>query len=177
MPAQNQSLLNAEGRISKEKYQHTIKAALKFGVEVVETDQYGDFLAGTATDMDIVRERVIGKRETAYRVKLNAKDDLTSRYSTLSHELSHIYCGHLGADIKGKWPARRLSRNGMELEAEAVAWLVCQRNGVTTRSKEYLSMLIDEEGLEAVSMYTIYTAANWIESRTLPKIDSNVNPE
>ncbi len=57
----------------------------------------------------------------------------------------------------------------MELEAEAVSWLVCQRNGIATRSKEYLNTLIDEAGLQSVSIYAIYEAANRVESRTVPK--------
>lgn len=57
----------------------------------------------------------------------------------------------------------------MELEAEAVTWLVCQRNGIITRSKEYLNSLIDEAGLQTVSMYSIYEAANRVESRTAPR--------
>jgi hypothetical protein len=54
----------------------------------------------------------------------------------------------------------------MELEAEAVAWLVCQRNGITTRSKEYLNTLIDDAALKVVSLYAVYEAANRVESRT-----------
>ena len=54
------------------------------------------------------------------------------------------------------------------MEAEAVAWLVCQRNGVTSRSKEYLSSLISGVDLSNVSMYAIFEAANRVESRTVP---------
>ncbi len=168
MPAQDQSPLFAEGQVSREHYVRTIKAAEKFGVEIVETEHYGNNLAGTAAGFWVFPQKTSSKKKTAFRVKLNSKHDRTSRYSTLAHELGHIYCGHLGEDSKGRWPERRLSQKASELEAEAVAWLVCQRNGVTTRSKEYLSRLIDEEGLQSVSMYTIYTAANRIESRTLP---------
>lgn len=54
------------------------------------------------------------------------------------------------------------------MEAEAVAWLVCKRNGVTSRSKEYLSSLIAQADLKRVSMYAIFEAANRVESRTVP---------
>jgi hypothetical protein len=43
----------------------------------------------------------------------------------------HIYCRHVGRDRKGRWPDRsRLPVELRETEAEAVVWLVCQRNGV-----------------------------------------------
>jgi hypothetical protein len=56
-----------------------------------------------------------------------------------------------------------------EMEAEAVAWLVCQRNGVHARSKAYLGSLIGRvDDLGQVSMYAIFEAANRVESRTQP---------
>ena len=54
------------------------------------------------------------------------------------------------------------------MEAEAVAWLVCQRNGVQARSKEYLGSLIGQVDLAQVSLYAIFEAANRVESRTQP---------
>ena len=54
------------------------------------------------------------------------------------------------------------------MEAEAVAWLVCQRNSVTSRSKAYLSSLIENADFSKVSMYAIFEAANRVESRTVP---------
>lgn len=169
LPSQDQNPLFAQGEVTDGLFLRTKKAAENFAVEVVETDQYGNNLAGTAAGLDVFPERVTDNKERAFRVKLNAKHDLPSRYATLAHELGHVYCGHLGRDVKGRWPARRSSEKIMEIEAEAVAWLVCQRNGITTRSKEYLNKMIDEEGLQSVSMYTIYEAANRVESRTGPK--------
>jgi len=57
------------------------------------------------------------------------------------------------------------------MEAEAVAWLVCQRNGLKSRSADYLNSLIGDVDLERVSLYSIFEAANRVESRTLPKPD------
>ena len=170
MPAQDKNPLFAQGEVTDKLFQHTKKAGENFAVEVVETDQYGNHLAGTASGLGVRPERFTNNKQIAFRVKLNAKHDLPSRYATLAHELGHIYCGHLGRDAKGRWPDRHnsLTEKAMELEAEAVAWLVCQRNGITTRSREYMNSLIDEAGLEAVSMYSIYEAANRVESRTIP---------
>ena len=172
IPAQDQSPLFVQGKVTEKHFQRTKTAAENFAVEIVETDQYGNHLAGTAAGLDVCPEKWTVKKERAFRVKLNARHDLPSKYATLAHELGHIYCGHLGRDAKGQWPDRRSlfpSQKAMELEAEAVSWLVCQRNGITTRSKEYLNSLIDEAGLQTVSMYSIYEAANRVESRTVPK--------
>lgn len=170
LPGQNQNPLFAHGAVTEEVFQRTKNAAEKFAVEVVETDQYGNNLAGTAAGLGVCPKRLIGNKERAFRVKLNSKHDLPSKYATLAHELGHIYCGHLGTDCKGRWPNRsQLSSKARELEAEAVAWLVCQRIGITTRSKEYLHELIDEAGLQLVSVYAIYEAANRVESRAEPR--------
>ena len=172
MPAQDKNPLFAKGQVNEQAYKRTCKAAENYSVEVVETDQYGNNLAGTAAGINFYPTVVIQDKKRAFRVKLNAKHNLPSRYATLAHELGHIYCGHLGRDLKGRWPDRRKafqSFKAMELEAEAVAWLVCQRNGITTRSKEYLKDLIDDADLKSVSMYSVYEAANRVESRTIPK--------
>ncbi len=126
--------------------------------------------AGTAAKLTDFPAPDLGKKERRFRIKLNANHDLPTRFATLAHELGHIYCGHIGKDIKGRWPSRiSLTSETCELEAEAVAWLVCQRNGITTRSKEYLSSLIPKAKHDDVSMYTIFEAANRVESRTAPK--------
>ena len=172
LPGQDRNPLFARGEFREDLFKNTKKAAENFAVEVVETDQYGEYLAGTAAGLGVCPERVSGVNQRAFRVKLNTKHDLPTRYATLAHELGHIYCGHLGADAKGRWPNRHsllLNQKAQELEAEAVAWLVCQRNGIETRSKEYLKQLISEEGVKAVSLYAVYEAANRVESRTMPK--------
>jgi len=172
LPGREQNPLFAQGILPERLYQRTISAAERFSVVVLETDNYGDNLAGTAAGLAICPERVINDKQKAFRVKLNLKHDMATKFATLAHELGHIYCGHLGADTQGRWPDRRtilLSQSAMELEAEAVSWLVCQRNGITTRSKKYLESLITAAELEFISMYTVFEAANRVESRTMKK--------
>jgi len=171
VPGERMSSLFAEGVVADEQYNRTKAACAKYGVEVVETDQYGTLLAGTAAAINILPQTLpLGVKDAPrYRVRVNARHDLPTRFATLAHELGHIFCGHLGADIKGRWPHRsKLPYEQCELEAEAVAWLVCQRTGVSPRSKEYLSTLATPEHIRAVSAYAIFEAANRIESRTLP---------
>jgi len=169
LPGREKNPLFARGDLPENLFKRTMEAAAKYEISVVETDQYGSNQAGTAAGLGIHPVKMILDSKLIFRVKLNAKHDLPTKFATLAHELGHIYCGHLGGDTKGRWPARRLSCEAMELEAEAVAWLVCQRAGITTRSKEYLNSLIDEASLQRISMYTIYEAANRVESRTTIK--------
>ena len=172
LPGHTQNPLYAHGIVSEELFARTQAAAKEYGIEVVETDKYGDNLAGTAAGLGAYPELVARDKQRCFRVKLNARHDIPTKFATLAHELGHIYCGHLGDDSKGRWPNRRtlfLNNKAMELEAEAVSWLVCQRNGITTRSKEYLNSLVDETSLKAVSMYAVYEAANRVESRTEAK--------
>lgn len=169
LPGENENPLFASGKLSQEVYDQTGKAAGKYGIQVEESDSYGVLLAGTAAGFSVMPEMLETKAGRGFRVRLNAKHDLPTRFCTLAHELGHIYCGHVGGDGKGRWPDRRkLPHAQAEMEAEAVAWLVCQRNGVKTKSREYLSGLVHDVGPTDISMYAIFEAANRVESRTPP---------
>lgn len=171
IPGEKASSLSAQGKIPQQQYDLTKAAAGKYGILVEETDQYGALLAGTAAAINRLPERLkTATREGPhYRVRLNAKHDLPTRFATLAHELGHVYCGHQGVDIKGRWPNRtRLTYPQRELEAEAVAWLVCERTGIQSRSREYLASLVSDESIQGISPYAIFEAANRIESRTAP---------
>ncbi len=169
IPGERASSLFAEGDLAPEVYANTRAAGEKFGIQVVETDQYGSLLAGTAAGMNINPKFDATQKTFPFRVKVNAKHDLPTRFATLAHELGQIYCGHVGPDRKGRWPDRsRFPPSLCEVEADAVAWLVCQRNGVSARSKDYLSSLVRHVDLTEVSMYAIFEAAHRVEARTQP---------
>jgi hypothetical protein len=179
LPGEEHNPLLAKGLLSQEMYKQTCMAAEKYGIEIEETDQYGTLLAGTAAGFKAVPDSCVlvevdeksGKEKPirAFRIRLNAKHDLATRFATLAHELGHIYCGHVGAESRGRWPGRRqLSYEQREVEAEAVSWLVCERNGVKTKSREYLIDLIKRADFSGISMYAIFEAANRVESRTSP---------
>lgn len=169
LPGEEDSSLFATGKLSQKIYEQSREAAKKYRIKVEETNSYGALLAGTAAGYSIRPEAFETKIGHSFRIRLNAKHDLPTRFATLAHELGHIYCGHVGEDSKGRWPKRtHLSHAQVELEAEAVAWLVCQRNGVKSRSREYLSDLMKDADLSGISMYGIFEAANRVESRTIP---------
>lgn len=169
-PAQNKSSLFASGMLVDRLWENTLSAAENYFIAIEESKQQGMALAGTAARLTDFPSPDKGNKKYRFRVKINANHDLPTRFATLAHELGHIYCGHIGGDIKGRWPNRAgLTSETCELEAEAVAWLVCQRNGITTRSKDYLHSLIPKAQHQDVSMYAIFEAANRVESRTAPR--------
>ncbi len=75
------------------------------------------------------------------RIDVNESLDVPSRYDTIAHELAHICCGHLGALGEETWPDRKgISELPAEFEAEAVAYMVCSRLGISNRAVEYLAV-------------------------------------
>ena len=169
LPGEDESPLFAKGKLTQAIYDQTCKAAEKYNIKVEETDKYGTLLAGTAAGIDILPVGIDAKVGREYRVRLNSIHNLASRFATLAHELGHVYCGHVGCDRKGRWVHRKnLNHAQREMEAEAVSWLVCQRNNVQTKSREYLSELVKMTDPSSISMYSIFEAANRVESRTPP---------
>lgn len=74
------------------------------------------------------------------RIAIHEELDSPSRYGVLCHELAHIYLGHLGSDADYWWPSRiNLDRHAVEIEAEAVAYLVTSRLGLQGASASYVS--------------------------------------
>jgi hypothetical protein len=74
------------------------------------------------------------------RVVIHDGLDNRARFSVLLHELAHIYLGHLGGDGDGWWPCRtNLSLASVEVEAESVAYIVCERFGLHTTAAQYLA--------------------------------------
>lgn len=108
------------------------------------------------------------------RVAIHDKLDAASAYSVLCHELAHILLGHLGSDADGWWPSRiNLSHATVEIEAEAVSFIVCQRIGLKSSSAAYLASFLADGAVPAsVSMELISKVAGRIEEmgkRLLPE--------
>ena len=76
------------------------------------------------------------KEPTAYLLWLNLNHPPTIRFATAAHELAHLFLGHLGADKIIKAPALNAPGHAKrEVEAESVAFIICERNGVKTTSE------------------------------------------
>jgi hypothetical protein len=101
-----------------------------------------------------------------YHLEVNRNLDRETEFSTIAHELGHLFCGHLGDLGRDWWPDRREIANATrEFEAESVAWLVCRRAGVECPSAAYLSSVLESNGVvPAVRLGDILRAAGWVES-------------
>jgi len=107
------------------------------------------------------------------RIVIHDKLDDRSRYSVLCHELAHIYLGHLGTDKDNWWPCRiNLTHSTVEIEAEAVSYIVTLRVGLKSQSDSYLSSHLRADGVpESVSLELISKVAGKLEEmgkRALP---------
>ncbi|QBY56182.1 hypothetical protein [Cupriavidus oxalaticus] len=101
-----------------------------------------------------------------YRLGLNRNHTHAVTFATIAHEMAHLCLGHLGKDNKLKIPARRLlTLKERELEAESVAYIVCNRNGVTPNSERYLSAYLkNESDAQNMDTYQIMRAAGQVEA-------------
>jgi hypothetical protein len=167
IPGEDASSLFATGSISQTVHDRVIDGARLHRIYINESDKYGGLMAGTAEALTHLPGVLTASKEgPLWSVTINKHHNLPTRFATLAHELGHIYCGHLGPDPKGRWGERKLDSHAQrEMEAEAVCWLVCNRNGVRSRSAEYLHSLIAKSDLSQVSIYSIFAAANLVEAR------------
>ena len=109
-----------------------------------------------------------GKSDQAsvYEMRINEKHEPAVKFSTVIHELAHLCLGHLGKDGNLKISERlNLSHAQVELEAESVAYIVCQRNGIKPKSESYLSKYIGQDTTtDTLDLYQIMRAAGQAET-------------
>jgi IrrE N-terminal-like domain len=121
---------------------------------------------GAAGSIRIVTRPKDPKELTTYRILLNHNHNPPVQFATIAHELAHLFLGHLGPDKALSIPERASMNQGQrELEAESVAYLVCARNGVKSRSETYLAGYVTARTtVEAIDVYQVMRAAGQVES-------------
>lgn len=98
-----------------------------------------------------------------YRLSVRKGAETGEIFSTIAHELGHLFCHHLPAKPSDMWQQRKLSYEEKEFEAECVAYIVCRKFGVQTPSVEYLSHFFDENSeIPNISPERIFSAATTI---------------
>lgn len=114
----------------------------------------------------IVEQSTDPKQPHHYRININRNHSLAGQFTTLAHELGHIHLGHLGDDAKRKIKnRRRLPDEQREIEAESVAYLVCNRAGIQPRSEPYLSQFFaSDQPMPDFDVYAVLIAVGQIES-------------
>jgi hypothetical protein len=160
LPANIASFL-ASGEITMERVK-SFKALLERKNIELRWIDHGDASAGAIR----VVSRTKDDKGTSYIVKLNQNHPPAVQFTTLAHELAHLFLGHIGANKRLNIPKRRsMSHAEVEIEAESVAYLVCERNGVTSKSETYLSHFVAAGvNADSLDLYQITRAAGQVES-------------
>jgi hypothetical protein len=101
-----------------------------------------------------------------YRMQINSALDKGAQYATLTHELGHLYAGHLGTPNEKWWPDRsHLGLEEREFEAESICYLICQRAGIANPSDAYLAgYMQSRKDIPEISFDRVLKVAGLIES-------------
>ena len=175
VPADLRDPFATHGELDPQVWYRTSRRCEREAIALVEDSTLDGRLAGDV--------RALGSPTSGgamrYLVRLNGRHEVGTRYATLAHELAHLFCGHIGADEGAWWePRPPLSTRHAELEAEAVAYLVCRRAGLTTMSEHYLSGYVDGDDFELpeLSLDAVIIATGYIESMGRPSFRSKRKP-
>lgn len=184
------------GRLDRRVWERLCDSCARERIKIEEREG-GSALAGDvmpAGDNVYVQTKVYNREKRTWETKelralwsvsLNRREsNLATRFSTLVHELAHIYCGHLWEPGRKRWGTKWISERGslnpktMEFEAETVAYMVCTRFGIVPPSARYLFGYLDEhQRIPSISLDTVLKVAGTIERnarnlapiRNLPK--------
>lgn len=169
------SFFQASGEVTAERMQRFLLLLERKGIKHHYFDG-GDGQAGsievTQAPPERTRMRTKGaKRKKAekpseYLMRLNKNHEPNVQFSTLAHELGHLFLGHLGFDERLSIPARRMpmTHAQMELEAESFAYLACRRNGVQCKSESYLADYVKKHtSIESLDIYQVLRAVGQME--------------
>jgi hypothetical protein len=162
-----------KGRVGDE-LRRTVQNAVRDGIEVEDAHTGSQFAGSIQTTPPGKRLEFQTKLKPQpeftsvprrYHLSLNKSHSAESRYATLTHELGHLYAGHLGSPNEKWWPDRRgLDLSAREFEAESISYLVCTRLGIANPSAEYLSGYCKRnDEVPNISLDCVMKAAGLIE--------------
>lgn len=105
-------------------------------------------------------------KKSEYLIRINRNHSPSEQFSTLAHELGHLYLGHLGPDERlGISRRPKLTHAQEELEAESFAYLTCSRNGVECKSQTYLANYVrDNKHVDDLDIYQIVRGVGQMEA-------------
>lgn len=156
------SVFEATGAIDQIALERFAQLMAKKGIYWNKVDA-GDCNAGS---IKVISRGAKLDEPSHYRMNINKNHDQNVQFATLTHELAHLFLGHLGKDRYLSIPARpRQSHEERELEAESAAFIVCARNGVENKSESYLANYVKHDTTsEQLNLYQIMRAAGQIEA-------------
>jgi len=155
-------------QLSDRVYSNTRQNCSFQGIAVCETSLRHDAKGTTDRITPALRKQYQDlkiQKDTSYLIHLNRTHSLEERYSSLAHELGHIFCGHLGIDRYAWWPEREaLNISGEEIEAGCVAYLVCKRLGLQACSEKYLpNFRKTNQEMPLFSLNAVLQAVSYVE--------------
>ncbi len=123
----------------------------------------GDKNAGS---IRVIRRAMTSEETTKYRMNVNRNHSMAVQFATIAHELGHMFLEHLGPDKKLNVPERPYTnQTKQELEAESVAYIVCARSGITSKSESYLTNYVNENTtVDNIDIYRVMRAAGQVET-------------
>ena len=133
---------DVKGKLPKEMFDRAVEIAMSLGIKITfhETSilKGGHITTILKGDPEIV---------------ISTNGTIEMKFSTLIHELAHLFLGHTGHSklIKEnekkviKILQRQLSRSAEELEAETVSFLLSKKLGLETNAAEYIAAYIRNE--------------------------------
>jgi hypothetical protein len=152
----------ANGSIDDKKIAAFLPQMAKKNIKCCWLDA-GDQKAGS---IRVLQRGTKDKEPTLYQMNINCNHEAPVQFTTFAHELGHLFLGHLGPDQVLSIPSRAAMKHAqVEMEAESVAFLVCERNGIKSKSETYLSAYVtDNTTVGDIDLYQIMRAAGQIES-------------
>ncbi len=157
LPIDLQASFRADGYLSDNTIETILKCCHKKNIKVSFDNTLHDRQAGWASH---------NRLSQSTGIVLNAEHKKEVQFSTLVHELAHLMLGHCGQFIDCECEDRRnLTVNAMEVEAETVSWLICDRLSIKTDAEKYLNSHINKKDvLGEISIHKILTTADRIEA-------------
>jgi hypothetical protein len=191
LPPEIANPFDVEGEYIDYEFERTMDNAVRDGIRI-HPQKAGAQRAGSITKVD---ERKLppmiykyGKDKNGrpksysipvrYDMLINQEMSREAQYTTIVHELAHLYCGHFGTPKKTWWPNRTFpTLNEREFEAESVSYLVCSRRGINTKSEQYLYGYLEyHSSVPNISFECVMKAAGLIESMGQKRLKPRKQP-
>lgn len=162
------SFFQANGEITRERMQRFLLLMGRKGIK----NKYFDGGEGNAGSIEVTQKppaknaKKKSGKPSEYLMRINQNHAPNVQFSTLAHELGHLFLGHLGPDERLSIPERpQMTHAQMELEAESFAYLACCRNGVECKSKTYLADYVSQHtNVDNLDIYQIVRAVGQMET-------------